>query len=134
MKMHVFYSCEIDQNALLSFTATEAVVKAALEVAIEKSTLTRLDVKIQYVPIVMTAERRNHYPARSRIQHKKRIFSCCPQLSITPFLTGTEAERVREFVAGLREVGPALSRLNVPRKQVLEFDEILTTILNELVD
>jgi len=130
--MELFFSSEVDQSALLGNHETEQLVKPLLEAAVAREPLASLDVKIRYIPIIMTEENRARYPARSRVKHKERIFNCCPQLDIQPFLTGSKTERIKTFLSGLRECGPALKKLGATTEQIGAFDRILDETLKKL--
>lgn len=127
--MEFFFSSEVEQSALHQMHEVRVLVKPLLESAVAKGRLATFDVEIRYVPIIMSTERRERYPARSRLRRKERIYSCCPQLEIEPFLTGTKPERISVYVGGLRECGPALEKLGATKEQVREFDSILDQII-----
>ena len=107
-------------------------VEALLKSTVAKGPLAGFDVKIQYVPIIMGEEWRKRYPARSRLRRQERIYSCCPQLEIEPFLTGTKSERIAVYVEGLRECSPALRKLGATEDQVNAFNQILDDIIATL--
>jgi hypothetical protein len=127
--MQLFFSSEVEQSALHQMHEVRILVKPLLESAVAKGPLAEFDVEIRYVPIIMSKERRDRYPARSRLRRKERIYSCCPQLEIEPFLSGTKPERIAVYVEGLRECGPALAKLGATNEQVMEFDRILDQII-----
>lgn len=131
--MFIFHSYEVSKSAHLSLAKTRALAAPALEAAIQSSVLRDLDVEIRYVPIVMDADGRERYKARSRLEHRNRIYNCCPQLDIDPFLTGTDAERLTTYVNGLRESGPAIAKLGATQAQVTAFNAVLTDTLSKLV-
>ncbi|OYW58806.1 MAG: hypothetical protein B7Z10_11675 [Rhodobacterales bacterium 32-66-7] len=130
--MEFFFSSEVDKTALFQMHEVGEAVRISLTDAVAKSTLSELDVRVRYIPIIMKAENLARFPARSRLERKNRIFNCCPQLDIQIFLTGTRSERVAVFVNGLRECGPALAKLGATSEQVAEFDRILDHSLASL--
>jgi len=130
--MEFVFSSEVDKTALFQMHEVREAVRISLEDAVAKSTLSELDVRVRYIPIIMKAENLERFPARSRLERKNRIFNCCPQLDIQIFLTGTQSERVAVFVNGLRECGPALAKLGATSEQVAEFDQILDHSLASL--
>ncbi len=132
--MELFFSSEVDQSALHQMFEARQLVKPLLEAAVAEGPLAALDLKIRYVPIIMKEENRVRYPARSRIRRKERVFNCCPQLDIQPFLTGSREERIKIFLSGLRECGPALAKLGATKEQVGAFDQILDTTLRALTE
>jgi hypothetical protein len=127
--MQFFFSSEVEQSALIANHETEEFVSGRIQSAVAKGPLATFEAKIQYVPIIMGEERRERYPARSRLRRKERIYSCCPQLEIEPFVSGTKPERIAVYVEGLRECGPALARLGATNEQVMEFERILDEII-----
>lgn len=130
--MEFFFSSEVEQSALMANHESEAFVSAHIQSAVAKGPLAGFDVKIQYVPIIMGEEWRKRYPARSRLRRKERIYSCCPQLEIEPFLSGSKPERIAVYVDGLRECGPALRKLGATEDQVNAFNQILDDIVATL--
>lgn len=130
--MHIVYRAEVDVAAHLALHRVSVAVEEALKTAICSSSLQDLDVKIRYIPIVMAEAGRKRYLARSRLERKNRIYNCCPQLAIEPFLSGTNNERYAEYMAGLRECGPALAKLGATEEQVTAFDQVLTGALKKL--
>jgi hypothetical protein len=127
--MEFFFSSEVEQSALHQMHEVRSLVKPILETAVAKGPLAEFDVEIRYVPIIMSKERRDRYPARSRLRKKERIYSCCPQLEIESFLSGTKSERVTVYVEGLRECGPALVKLGATEEQMNEFDRVLNNVI-----
>lgn len=127
--MQLFFSSEVEQSALHQMHEVRILVKPLLESAVAKGPLAEFDVEIRYVPIIMSKERRERYPARSRLRGKERIYSCCPQLEIEPFVSGTKPERIAVYVEGLRECGPALRKLGATEDQVNAFNQILDDII-----
>jgi hypothetical protein len=132
--MEFFFSSEVDQSALHQMFETRAKMKPLLEEMIAGSSLADLDVEVRYVPIIMKVEDRAHYPARSRVRRKERVYSCAPQLDIEPFLTGTPSDRFAEYIGGLRECGPALAKLGATEEQAAEFNRILVDLFDRLVE
>ena len=130
--MEFFFSSEVEQSALMANHETEALVSARIQSAVARGPLATFEAKIQYVPIIMGEERRERYPARSRLRRKERIYSCSPQLEIEPFLSGTKPERIAVYVEGLRECGPALEKLGATEDQVNAFNQILDDIIATL--
>lgn len=127
--MEFFFSSEVEQAALMANHETESTVRSQLQSAVKKGPLASFDVEIRYAPIIMSKERRERYPARSQLRRKDRVYSCCPQLDIEPFLSGTKHERISVYVEGMRECGPALAKLGATEQQVLEFGRILDEII-----
>ncbi len=128
--MHIIHRAEIDRSVYDAYNKTSLSAEEAIDSAMAESTLREFDAKIRYIPIIMDETGRARYPARSRLERKKRIYNCCPQLPIEPFLTGTARERFEVYIGGLRECGPALAKLGASKEQVAEFDRILDEVLS----
>lgn len=88
-----------------------------------------LDCKIRYVPIIMRPDWAARYPARSRLERKKRIYNCCPQLEFEPFQLKKQQVAATVYIEGLRECGPALIKLGATAEQAGEFELALDAAL-----
>lgn len=130
--MIMVFRAEVDKVAHLALHTTSVAIEKALAAAILDSPLQDLDVKIRYIPIVMDENGRQKYKARSRLERGKKIYNCCPQLAIQPFLTGTPRERFAEYLGGLTECGPALAKLGATDEQVNRFNLMLVETLETL--
>ena len=69
------------------------------------------------------------YPARSRLERKKRIYNCCPQLEFEPFQLKKQQVAATVYIEGLRECGPALIKLGATAEQAGEFELALDAAL-----
>ena len=127
--MEFWSSAELNGVALNKLLEIRALVEDSINAGIATSKLGAFDGSLSYVPIIMTADRRAHYPARSRVERKNRIYNCCPQLDYDAFVSGTPAERVAIYLDGLRGCGPGLAKLGATPEQVAEFDRILDDTL-----
>ena len=132
--MKIFSSVEIDQRAYALYIETETAAMRALSLAISNSILSELEVKIRYVPIIMDEAVKARYPARSRLERKSRVFNCCPQLPIAPFLTeGAAKERFEVYIDGMSECASALVKLGATQEQVSAFEDVLGATRRSLV-
>lgn len=127
--MEIWSSSETNGEALDKLREMRDLVENQIEVLISATELKSFSVKVRYIPIIMTADRRDRYPARSRVERKNRIYNCCPQLDYDAFVAGSPAERVAIYVDGLRGCGPGLAKLGATSEQVTEFDRILDEAL-----
>jgi hypothetical protein len=127
--MKFWSSSESNGEALAKLLEICQLVDDQIETHLEASELKTFDVKVRYIPIIMTDDRRGHYPARSRVEHKNRIYNCCPQLDYDAFVSSTPAERVAIYLDGLRGCGSGLTKLGATREQVAAFDRILGATL-----
>ena len=132
--LEIIYRAETQLSANQALDKTSLATERAIEAALAKSSLRDLEVKIRYIPIVMDDEAKARYPARSRLERKNRIFNCCPQLPIEPFLSGGLKDRFQVYVDGLRECGPAMVKLGASGEQVAEFDRLLDEVLATLTE
>jgi hypothetical protein len=127
--MEYWSSSESNGDILEVLVKTSWFVDEQIIDSIRDGSLATFDIKLRYIPIIMTADRRAHYPARSRVERKNRIYNCCPQLDYDAFVSGTPAERVAIYLDGLRGCGPGLAKLGATPEQVAEFDRILDDTL-----
>ena len=131
--MNIIYRAEINNEAHEAYNYVSLKTEAVLAEQVAQTSLRDIAMRIRYIPIIMTEEWRKRYPARSRLERKNRIYNCCPQLPIEPFLTGTKVEQFTVYINGLRECGPALKKLGATDDQVAEFDRALDETLESLV-
>lgn len=94
--------------------------------AIAASTLSLVDGKLIYVPIVMPVDRHERYKERSRYVARKKNYECCPHLKHEVFLHGKPQEIVDEYLRGLSSAAPHLHLLGATEEQVSEFLLILS--------
>jgi hypothetical protein len=123
--LKIVYSSEVDQSIIFALTEVRKLVHPFLDEKIAKSALAGSDIVLRYIPIIMGDDHKHEYPARSRLERKKRIINCCPQLSTIPFVEGTLREQVSEYLSGLGEVAMYLGKLDVPSDNIEVFNEIL---------
>lgn len=132
--MEIWSSAETNGEALDKLREVCDLVESQIEVLIFTSALKSFTAKVRYIPIIMTADRRDRYPARSRVERKNRIYNCCPQLDYDAFVSGSPVERVAIYIDGLRGCGPGLAKLGATSEQVTEFDRILDETLQIVTD
>lgn len=123
--MRYFASAEIYKPAYPAFNWVMKRVDAYLKEALAASSLAVLDCKVRYIPIVMPAGMRERYPARSKLRKKERLYDCCPQLGYETFVSGDTSAQLAEYISGLREAVPFLTKLGASPPQVTEFSSIL---------
>ena len=124
----VWSSSETNGNALEKLREIRDVADSKLNESFKNSILDDFDVKVRYIPIIMTEDVRVRYPARSRVERKNRIYNCCPQLDYETFVAAAPAERALIYLEGLRECGAGLAKLGATPAQVAEFDAILDEV------
>lgn len=136
--MEFFASAETFKEADPALDRARRCVEPFLNREFANSSLSALHCKLRYVPIVMPADMRGRYPARSKLRKLQHIYDCTPQLDYDVFVTGSLEQQLREYVAGLASTGPYLARLGATPDQINDFERILSTaverILNERPD
>ena len=126
-------SCEVDSHAHVGVAISGYLVEQYLKMAIAKSGLTELDVKLRYVPIIMPKDSLDLYPARSELREKEKLYDCAPQLSFEIFVSGKLDEQLKEYLLGLAEATPYLAKLGASINQVNEFGDILNNAIPQIL-
>lgn len=93
---------------------------------VASSSLSGIDATLIYVPIIMPAELRSKYKARSRLLATKRTYECCPQLEHACFLRDDLAAHVAEYLRGLSAAAPHLQAIGANASQTEEFLSMLS--------
>lgn len=130
--MELWASSESDRFVSQALVASEKLVEPLIIAALAEEPLADLEVKIQYVPIVMDEEGRRRYPARSRVRKAQRLYNCAPQLDYLTFKKGRPEEQLAEYLRGLEECRTALPKLGATPPQVQAFMAALDRIAREL--
>jgi hypothetical protein len=120
---------EISKGVLDALHHVDALTENELSSGFSRGCLGEFDIQLNYVPIIMSADKLDRFPARSRAYKAKKRYACCPQLDYDAFVSGTPAERVAIYLDGLRGCGPGLAKLGATPEQVAEFDRILDDTL-----
>ncbi len=123
-------SCETFRPAFDAYRLVSRGLEPLIDEAISRSTLSELDCQFLYVPIIMPAGMREHYPARSRLRTKQKSCECAPQLDYQVFVTGTLEQQALEYARGIRTMTPRLAELGVTVEQIAELDTILTQAIS----
>jgi hypothetical protein len=114
-------------------TIVRRCVEPFLNTAFSLSSLSTLDCKLRYVPIIMPEELRERYPARSTLRKKERIYDCAPQLDYETFVSGSFKDQLQEYLCGIAESAPHLAGLGATPQQINEFREILTSTAEQIL-
>ena len=125
-------SAEVESSVGANILAAIRVVIPYLNEGGSKSLLSDFDIEVRYIPIIMSDERKQHYPARSKIRKKGRLYDCAPQLDFETLVTGAHDERLAEYLHGLRECATALPKLGATAEQVEAFLALLRRARAEL--
>ena len=126
------WSAEVDQNAVerlrLMGLATERIISERLAAG----ELADIDLEIQYVPIIMVPEYAQNYPARTMISHKNRTLHCAPQLDSEKFLVEPFEIAANEYVRGIIDCLPLLSRLRFASSEIGQIEEFFIHVSEDL--
>ena len=91
-------SAEVFKDADPALNKARRCVEPFLNAAFATSSLATLEALLRYVPIVMPPDWPRHYPARSKLRKKDRIYDCAPRLNYEVFVEGSfENERHAAF-------------------------------------
>jgi hypothetical protein len=133
--MEFWQSSEASHLATPILIAIDGSIAAAINQAIGTSALMQqLDVvETRYIPIVMSARFDGRFPARSRANHKQRIYNCCPRLDYDAFVNGTPAQRIAIYLDGLQDCSTCLKKLGATPAQVAEFQRIVRDLKGKLM-
>lgn len=126
-------SSESFQPAGDNLNAVWKCVEPYLNAEFQDSSLTTLDCKLRYVPIVMPAGMRERYPARSKLRKKERIYDCAPQLDYEVFVEGACEDQLREYLKGIKPSAPHLAKLGATPEQVADFERIMASAAQRIV-
>ena len=123
--MEFWASAQVYKDAFPALNQVRLAVEPFLSAAFARSTLTTIQGKLRYVPIVMPEGMRERYPARSKLRKKERIYDCSPQLNYEVFVSGNFEGQLHEYLRGIAESGLHLTGLGATREQIAEFDAIM---------
>jgi hypothetical protein len=126
-------SVEGHMAAYDAITKTRRTVEPFLNSAFAASSLSSLECKLRYVPIIMPDGIRERYPARSKLLKKERIFDCAPQLDYDVFVNGTFEEQLHEYIRGIALSGPYLVGLGASEKQIRDFENIMASAVERIL-
>ncbi len=125
-------SAEVERSAFQNLDAIRRLVEPWLNEAFATSALAQVDGAIWYIPIVMPPASEARYPARSRFQKSKRVYSCCPQLDYAVFVSQDRDAHLKCYLDGLQECAPYLMRLGATIEQTDVFLRLLERAFEEL--
>ena len=131
--MKFWASAEGYQPAYEGITNTRRCVEPFLNAAFAASSLSTLEGKLRYVPIIMPEGMRERYPARSKLRKKDRIYDCAPQLDYDVFVEGSLEDQLREYIRGIAESGPHLAGLGATPEQIGDFNKIMATAVERIL-
>ena len=108
-------------------------VEPYLNASFQASSLATLECRLRYIPIIMRAEKRARYPARSELLKKERIYDCAPQLDFEVFVVGTFEDQLKTYLSGIEETALHLSELGATEQQVKDFQVILANAAEHIL-
>jgi hypothetical protein len=126
-------SSESYQPAGAGLDRTRRCVEAYLIREFARSSLSKLDAKLRYVPIVMPDNMRWRYPERSELHKKQRIYDCAPQLNYEVFVNGTFEDQLKEYLRGIALSAPHLKGLGATPEQIADFEKIMKEAVERIL-
>jgi hypothetical protein len=123
--MNFWASSEVYRLAGPASERARQAVEPFLNAAFAASSLSTIEGKLRYVPIIMPEGMRERYPARSMLRKKERLYDCAPQLNYIVFIEGSFEDQLREYLRGIGESAPHLAGLGATQKQIEDFRAIL---------
>jgi len=126
-------SSEVYRLADRASERSRLCVESYLNAAFERSSLSALEGKLRYVPIIMPEGMRERYPERSKLRAKERIYDCAPQLDYETFISGSFEEQLREYVRGISLSAPHLVRLGASKEQIEDFEKIMALAVDHIL-
>lgn len=108
-------------------------VEPFLNDAFAASSLSTLEGKLRYVPIIMPENMRERYPERSKLRKKQKIYLCAPQLDYEVFVNGSFEEQLREYIRGIALSAPHLSGLGATEEQIADFESIMESAVERIL-
>jgi hypothetical protein len=118
-------SAEVHKSADAMLEVCRNHFESAMNDALTISNLVDFDIKVRYVPIVMPADMKMRYPARTKVLKSKRIFDCAPQLDYEIFVGTNFASALREYANGILGESHLLRELGLSESQLAEFVRIV---------
>lgn len=131
--MKFWASSEVYQPAGKTSEVVRRCIEPFLNTAFAESSLSTLEGKLRYVPIIMPEDMRERYPARSKLLKKQKIYDCAPQLNYEVFVTGNFEEQLREYIRGIALSAPHLAGLGATEKQIDDFERIMATAVDRIL-
>ena len=132
--MEFWGSAEVHGPAFDDLVRAEKCVEPYLNAAFAKSTLADVDLLLRYVPIVMPVDMHERYKERSKALKKQRIYDCAPHLNYDLFVSGTLEQQLNEYLRGVALSVPHLHKFGLTLEQVREFEEILASATERILD
>lgn len=108
-------------------------VEPFLNDAFAASSLSMLEGKLRYVPIIMPENMRERYPERSKLRKKQKIYDCAPQLDYEVFVHGSFEEQLREYIRGIALSAPHLVGLGATEEQIADFESIMGSAVERIL-
>jgi hypothetical protein len=137
--MEFWTSAETDTAAYPALTRARKSVEPYLNKAFGASSLASLNCIFRFVPIVMSEEARERYPARSKLNKKERTWDCCPQLNHDVFVRQDIFEneyleaQIREYLREIAASGSQLIKLGATPEQIADFDKIMAAAVPDIL-
>jgi hypothetical protein len=126
-------SAEVYRPAFPALDKARRCVQPFLNRAFAGSSLSALQCKLRYVPIVMPESMRARYPERSKLRKTQRIYDCAPILDYDLFVDGTFEAQLQEYLHGIALSAPHLAPLGASPQQIEEFKAIIAGAVARII-
>lgn len=132
--MEYGYSSETEKEVLERVLLVGRTAAELITMRLGAGELANIDVKIGYVPIIMSPELTPRYPARTKVSHKRRALECAPQLDYEIFLRQSLETVAKEYVRGIIDCLPLLSRLGLHNSEIGQVEQFFAHVSADLQD
>lgn len=124
-------SSEIDVSVESSSEKVRNFLEPAITLRSIQYPFDNLKIEIFYSPIIMTEIQLNKYKSRYKLNRKKKIYYCSPQLKYKIFSDGTFEQMCREYILGLSTCFDNMRKLGASDSQIITFKEFLCDLLGK---
>ena len=123
--MKFWASAETDHLVGSKVNIVRRISEPIINNLLELSSLSKVQLKIRYVPIVMSAHMTRFYCERSASDEKKMVYLCAPVLIYVIFLEGETEDMTVEYFNGIYTSLPHLPKFGITHEQISEFRSLL---------
>ena len=89
---------------------------------------------MSFCPILMPEERRQYFPARSKLARKNRVIYCSPQLDDDVFLSDDLKGQLHNCIDELLKAAGPLEKLGASEEQVRAYTALLEDMRKSCVE
>lgn len=131
--MEFFISSETSIEVSDIVLELNSVAREKVQNICDKSPVKDLKFKIKYVPIIMPPEISHRYPERSKLNAKRKIIDCSPQLDFSIFSRGIWNNIVEHYFQALDVCMGNLSSIGLNRQQIDEVKNVFNLAKLEII-